>query len=488
MKWHKSVRNSLAAMALACLWTRGFGSTGTAHQIVVTVTGTASIMVPTQTQTITSTVTGATDVSSTFDCSYTTTPNPTTAVPSPKPSASASCDSAKTAGGDPAVGALSNIQNTSTTVSSTATFTAPKVFPDQTKLPNVIVTITATSNADKKKTGKFTIIFDSGIRIHIIPATATLATNATQLFLAEDLNNTVIDPAQLTWGVTFEVTAKIDSADCSTGSNACGSVDATGLYKAPAAVPTAAPSSTTTPVNAAGIVTVFAFSNVDNARIAQAAVTIVQAGNITFSGISPSVAAQGALQQDIFLAATNGNSQMGVSLFDSSGNQTTINPQTQIKVVFAAGSTSTSIGARVRLNADNLKTPGHYTVEVTSSNSSVTVTGGPFPLDIVPAHPTIVGSAPGNFQEAALGQTNGVPFSLDGGFFGPPDATTVATNFNGQTVLTNLSQTSSTARRLAGSLTVPSGTGHTAGLYPLGVQYTTSPGPFNAPTPTTAFT
>ncbi|OLD82605.1 MAG: hypothetical protein AUF67_03520 [Acidobacteria bacterium 13_1_20CM_58_21] len=299
------------------------------------------------------------------------------------------------------------------------------------------VTITATSNADKKKTGKFSLTFDSGIRVHIVPATATLATTSTQPFLAEDVNGTVIDPSQLTWGVTFEVTAKTNSADCSTGTNTCGSIDKTGLYSAPAAVPAAAPSSTTTPVNAAGIVTVFAFSNVDNARIAQA-----EAG-------------LGALQQDIFLAATNGNSQMGVSLFDSLGNKTTINPQTQIKVVFAAGSTSTSIGARVRLNADNLKTPGHYTVAVTSSNSSVTVTGGPFPLDIVPAHPTIVGSAPGNFQEAALGQTSGVPFSLDGGFFGPPDSPTVATNFNGQTVVTNLSKTSSTARRLTGSLTVP---------------------------------
>src|SRR5437660_4968247 len=488
MKWHKSVRNSLSAMALAGLWISGCGSSSTANQVAVSVTGQFSVMVPTQSQTITATVTGATDVSATFDCTYTTTPNPTTAVPSPTPSAPLACDTAKTASGDPAIGALSNIQNTSTTVASTATFTDPKVFPDQTKLPNVIVTITATSNADKKKTGKFSFTFDSGIRIHIIPATATLATNATQLFLAEDLNNTVIDPSTLTWGVTFEVTAKVDSADCSTGSNACGSVDATGLYKAPAAVPAAAPASTTTPVNAAGIVTVFAFSKVDNARIAQPAVTLVKAGDITFSGISPSIAPQGALQQDIFLAAANADSQMGVNLIDSSGKATTINPQTQIKVVFAAGSTSTSIGARVRLNSENLKTAGHYSVQVTSSNSSVNVTGGPFPLDIVPAHPTIVGSAPGNFQEAALGQTNGVPFSLDGGFFGPPDAPTVATNFNGQTVLTNLSQTSSTARRLAGSLTVPSGTGHTAGLYPLGVQYTTSPGPFNAPTPTTAFT
>src|SRR5216683_4661368 len=486
MMWrrNKNERNILLAMILAGVWMSGCGSSGAANQVVVAVIPSQLVLVPTQTQTMTANVTGATDVSATFDCSYTTTPNPTTAVPSPKPSASAECSTQ-----NGAVGALSNIQNTSTTAASTATFTAPPVFPDQTKLPNVIVTITATSNADKKKTGKFNIAFDSGIRVHIVPATATLATSATQLFLAEDLNNNVISPDQLTWGVTFEVSARTSSADCSTGTNSCGSVDATGLYKAPAAVPTAAPASTTTPVNAAGIVTVFAFSKVDNARIAQAAVTLVTAGDITFSGISPSIAPQGALQQDIFLAATNANSQLGVNLVDSSNNAITLDPQTQIKVVFAAGSTSTSIGARVRLSADNLKTPGHYTMQVTSSNPSVTVTGGPFPLDIVPVRPTIVGSTPGNFEESALGQTGGVPFTIDGGFFGPPATPTVATNFNGQALLTNSSTlAASAARRLTGFLPAPSGAGHTAGLYSFGVRYTTSPGPFTAPTPATAFT
>src|SRR5437016_1696681 len=96
MMWqrHKSARNSLLAMMLAGVWMSGCGSSGAANQVVVNVLGTASLMFPTQTQTITSTVTGATDVSSTFDCSYTTTPNPTTAVPSPKPSASAECSKA----------------------------------------------------------------------------------------------------------------------------------------------------------------------------------------------------------------------------------------------------------------------------------------------------------------------------------------------------------------------------------------------------------
>jgi DNA-binding beta-propeller fold protein YncE len=494
MKWHKNAgKILLAIMVLAGLGISGCGGSSSANQVTVAVTGPFSVMVPTQTQTITSTVNGATDVSSAFACTYTTTPNPTTTTPNPTPSASASCDSAKTSTGDPAVGALSNIQNTSTTVASTATFTAPKVFPDQVKLPNVQVTITATSNADKKKTGTFTITFDSGIRVHLVPATSTLATSSTQLFLAEDFNNIVISPDQVTWGVTFEVTATIKSADCSTGSNSCGSIDATGLYKAPAAVPTAAPSSTTTPVNAAGIVTVFAFSKVDNARIAQASVTIVTAGNITFSGISPSVAPQGGLQQDIFLSATNANSQMGVSL--APPGITCPNPAcvaldpAQIKVVFAAGSTSMSIGARARLNSQILKTPGHFTVQVTTSNSSVSATGGPFPLDIVPVGPAIVGSSPGNFQEATLGRTGGVPFTIDGGFFGPSDSPTVATNFNGQALLTNSStQATSTARRLTGFLPAPTGTGHTAGLYSFGVQYTTSPGPFPPPAATTAFT
>jgi DNA-binding beta-propeller fold protein YncE len=492
MKWRKSSNSILLATTVACLWINACGSSSTANQVLVSVTGQFSVMVPTQTQTITVTVTGATDLSSTFDCSYTTTPNPTTATPSPTPSASAECSSA-----NGAVGALSNIQNTSTTVSSTATFTAPAVFPDQVKLPNVIVTITATSNADKKKTGKFTITFDSGIRIVLIPATATLGTGATQLFLAEDLNGSVIKPDQLTWRVTFEVTAKTSSADCSTGSDSCGSIDATGLYKAPAAVPTAAPASTTTPVNAAGIVTVYAFSNVDNARIAQAAITIVTAGDITFSGISPSIAPQGGFQQDIFLSATNATSQTGVTLtlLDASGKPTTavttLDPS-QIKVVFAAGSTSSSIGARIRLNNALLTGAGHYLVGVIKSNSSVNVTGGPFPLDIVPVRPTIVSSTPDNLEESTLGQTG---ISIDGGYFG----TSVGT-LNGQAVTPTITPlfnnvASSTvfkvpnARQVAGFLPTPSATIPNAGLFPLSVQYTTSPGLFSTPpTATTAYT
>jgi DNA-binding beta-propeller fold protein YncE len=484
MKWHKSLRIVLLAAAFASLWISGCGSSGAANQVLVSVSGSFSVMVPTQSQTIIANVTGATDVTATFACTYTTTPNPTTAVPSPTPSASAACDTAKTATGDPAVGTLTPIASTGTTSASTATFLAPKNFPDQTKLPNVIVTITATSNADKTKTGKFSLRFDSGIRITLVPATATLGTGETQLFNAKDFNGNVIPPAQLTWGVTFESTAKTGSADCSTGSNLCGSIGkTTGLYTAPAAVPTAAPASTTTPVNAAGVVTVYAFSNTDNAQIAQAAVTIVKAGNITFSGISPSIAPQGGLQQDIFLAATNATSQIGVTLIGPQGN-VPIDAQSQIKVIFAAGSATSSIGARVRLTSAQLTTPGHYTVQVTSPNTSISVAGGPFPLDIVPVRPTIVGSTPDNFQESALGLTSGVPFVIDGGFFGLTPAPTVTPQVNGHSLLAS----AITPRRVSGSLPLPIGSTANAGLFPVSVKYSISPMPPPGLTATTSFT
>ena len=508
MKWHKSATYILLAMALASLSISGCGGSSTAaNQVVVTVSGNlGSVMVPAQSQTITANVTGATDVTSTFDCSYTTTPDPTTATPNPTPSASAACDTAKIPAGDPdagtpAVGTLTPIASTGTTIPSTATFLAPKDFPNQKTFPNVIVTITATSNADRKKTGTFKIVFDSGVRISITPASATVATTAQQQFFARDVNgnifNNAVSPPPITWGVTFETTAKTTSVSCSGGSNDCGSIDQkTGIYTAPAAVPTAAPASTTNPVNAAGIVTVYAFSNVDNARIAQASVTVVKAGNIVFSGISPSVAPQGGLQQDIFLAATNANSQTGVTLVDSSGNATTISPVSgQIKVVFAPGSTSSSIGARVRLNSAQLAVAGHYTVQVTTSNTSVTVTGGPFPLDIKPVRPTIVAAQPENLQEATLGQQQD-SITIDGEFFGT-NAFSSGTQTITQTVtplFDNRSASSAqysvpNARQIANFLPTPSSSNPNAGLFPLSVKYsTTASGPFGPPVPGQAYT
>jgi DNA-binding beta-propeller fold protein YncE len=468
MKWRNIAKSIPLVAAAACLWASACGGGNKANQVVVTVSPAGGTLVVTQSITLTAVVTGATDVSSTFDCSFTTTPNATTADPNPKASTPAACT---TANGD--VGVLSNIQNTSTTANSTATYTAPTKFPDPAKYLNLQVIITATSKADTKKSGKSTLTIDSGIRIQMVPTTATLATGETKQFLAENFDGTVISNSDLKWDVTADATATTKSVTCTP---TCGTVDGTsGIYTAPATVPTQATA------------TIFAVSKIDPNRGAQAAITIVKAGNITFSGISPSVAPQGAFQQDIFLAATNATSQIGVKLTNLDDSSfITIDPA-RIKVIFPAGSSAASIGARVRLTSEELKKAGHFQIQVSSSNTSITVTGGPFPLDIVPNRPTLVGATPDNVQEATLGQTGGVPVTIDGGYFGPNDGPAVTTLFNFQTPLQSVNFP--TARRITGFLPPPSGSNPNAGLFPLSVQYTVKPGAvFPPPAVTTAAT
>src|SRR6266446_3297777 len=468
MKW-RNIPNSIQLVAAAaCLWASACGGGNKANQVVVTVSPGGGTLVVTQSVTLTAIVTGATDVSSTFDCSFTTTPNATTADPNPKASTPAACTTA-----NGAVGVLGDIQNTSTTVNSTATYTAPAVFPDPVKFINLQVIITATSKADTKKSGKSTLTIDSGIRLQMVPTTATLATGETKQFLAENLNGVVISNSDLKWDVTADATATTKSVTCTP---TCGTVDGTtGTYTAPATVPTQATA------------TIFAVSKIDPARGAQAAITIVKAGNITFSGISPSVAPQGALQQDIFLAATNATSQIGVKLTNLGDSSfITIDPA-RIKVIFPAGTSTASVGARLRLTAEELKKAGHFQIEVSSSNTSITVTGGPFPLDIVPNRPTLVGATPDNVQEANLVQSGGLPVTIDGGYFGPNDGSAVTTLFNFQTPLQSVNHP--TARRITGFLPPPSGSNPNAGLFPLSVQYTIQPGAvFPPPAITTAAT
>src|SRR6266404_1774183 len=468
MKWRNISKSILLAAAAACLWVSACGGGNQANQVVVQVSPAGGTLVVKQDVTLTAIVTGATDVSSTFDCSFTTTPNATTADPNPKASTPAACTTA-----NGAVGVLGDIQNTSTTVNSTATYTAPAVFPDPVKFINLQVIITATAKADTKKTGKSTLTIDSGIRLQMVPTTATLATGETKQFLAENFNGVVISNSDLKWDVTADATATTKSVTCTP---TCGTVDkATGTYTAPATVPTQATA------------TIFAVSTIDPVRGAQAAITIVKAGNITFSGISPSVAPQGALQQDIFLAATNATSQIGVKLTNLGDSSfITIDPA-RIKVIFPAGTSTASVGARLRLTAEELKKAGHFQIEVSSSNTSITVTGGPFPLDIVPNRPTLVATTPDNVQEAKLGQSGGLPVTIDGGYFGPNDGSAVTTLFNFQTPLQSVNHP--TARRVTGFLPPPSGSNPNAGLFPISVQYTVQPGAaFPPPAITTSST
>ena len=446
-------------LAAVCVWLAGCSSGTTANVVVVSVSPPAVILVVNQSQTFLATVTGATDTSVTWTCTFTTSTTAAGAT-TPTVSAAAPCTNAQ--------GVLSNNQTT------TVTYTAPATVPN----PPPTITITATSNSNKKKTGTATINLDSGIRVTVTPLTATVSTGSPFQFNATLTNDTT--PNDVTWLVTQATGTAIlpTAATCSPG---CGSVDTTGLYTAPATVPSTA------------AVTVIATSKLDTTRFATATVTIVQAGPISFSNVSPSVVAQGGLFQDIFLSASNlTSSGVGVTV---SGITPPIDQRSQVKVIFAPSSSASSIGARVRLNAQQLAVAGSFTVSITSSNPAspvTTVAGGNFTVNVVPVSPSVVASNPQSFPENPQILPTGFqdpagPFmSIDGGYYGPPTGEVAFAQLNG-TGLTAISDPKdpniSTPRRL--DVLLPNLTSLTSvsgpGLYPVTVTN-------NNASPSTAYT
>lgn len=434
------------AVALVSVSVAGCGGGAKGNVVVVSVSPGGGTLVVNQAVTLTALVTGATDVSVTWSCTFTTTTTPT-GTTTPVTSAAAPCTAAD--------GALSNQQDT------TVTFTAPATVPN----PPPTITVTATSNADKKKTGTSIITLDSGIRATVNPTTATVATGANFQFTATLTTDTT--PNDVTWLLVQATSTNPISPTATSCSPGCGSIDANGLYTAPATVPT-------TPT-----VTVVATSKLDTTRFAIGTITVVQAGPISFSSVAPPVAPQGALLQDIFLNATNlTSSGVGVTF-----GATAIAPS-QVKVIFSPGSSASSIGARVRLTAEQLAVAGSFQVNITSTNPASPVTkvpGGNFTVTIVPEHPAVVASNPDSLPEDSQVLPAGPSMTIDGGFYGPPDALVVSAHFNGGTlpiVTDPNSPNVSTPRRL--NVTLPNLNG-LSGLYPVSVTN-------NNATPPTAYT
>jgi DNA-binding beta-propeller fold protein YncE len=452
----------LAFAAAFCVWLAGCSSSTNANVVVVTVSPASATLVVNQSLTLLATVTGATDTSVVWTCTFTTTTTPT-GTTTPVVSAAAPCTATQ--------GVLSNNQTTS------VTYTAPATVPN----PPPTITITATSNANKKKTGTATITLDSGIRVSVTPATATVATGSAFQFHATLTNDAT--PNDVTWLLAQATTTNVISPTATTCSPGCGSIDATGLYTAPATVPVVATVATPT-------VTVIATSKLDTTRFATATVTVVQAGPISFSNVSPSIAPQGGLFQDIFLSASNLTSS-GVAV-RVSGVTPPIDQLSQVKVIFAPGSSSSSIGARVRLNAQQLAVAGSFTVSITSSNPAspvTTVAGGNFTVNVVPAAPSVVASNPQSFPQNSQivpgFQDPAGPFmSIDGGYYGPPNNQVAFAQFN-STALATISNPNdpnvSTPRRLnvvlPNLVSLPNG----PGLYPITVTN-------NNASPSTAYT
>ena len=178
----------------------------------------------------------------------------------------------------------------------------------------------------------------SGVTISISPTTASVITNRTQPFTGTVTGNS---NTAITWTLT-----------CATGvtANTCGSIDANGLYTAPATIPTITSSGTTT---IAPAVTITATSQADKTKTATATLTIVTGISIS---ITPTTATVGTGEFFLFTATVN-----------NPGCNLTSNPTCQ-NVTWSLSTTLTGVGT---IGANT----GVYTAPATvPSPSSVIIT------------------------------------------------------------------------------------------------------------------
>ncbi len=157
----------------------------------------------------------------------------------------------KVAGGNSTVG----------TVSATGLYTAPAAVPSP-----AAVTVTATSKVDTTKFGSATITVSKAAAVSVSPLTATVPVGKTQQLTATVTGATNV---AVTWTVN-----KVAG-----GNSTVGTVSTTGLYTAPAAVPSPA------------AVTVTATSKEDTTKSSSATITVSKAAAVSVSPLTATVPA-----------------------------------------------------------------------------------------------------------------------------------------------------------------------------------------------------
>jgi hypothetical protein len=382
-----------------------------------------------------------------------------------------------------------------------------------TNFPNPIptITFTATANAAKNKTGTALVALDTGIRVAISPATATVPTElqpAQQVqFTASFLN---VSPANADpqWALMQPVanhptqfpdgTTPTPLAAASTCSPNCGTLTFAGsvaVFQAPATQPTQTYpiSSGSSDSTAAPIVYLVVWSKSDPNHYAYATITLVPASTnpITFTGIEPTTIAAGGVEQDIFLNAKNLLNTTTITFTPPGANQTPqAIPPTEVFTIpittnycqpTASGVTpvvacDASIMTRIRLNSAQLANAG--TAQITVNNIPDASNPGQtksvsFPLNLIYASPAMVSAVPDSYP-----QSTSAEFSTDGGYYGGGNSPIVNLLFNGNLNIATAFGPRQFTGPLQGSQTA------SPGLYPVSIVSNapqTGLPPFNPP-------
>ena len=477
MSW-RMTRNSILAIcaAGAAMAMSGCGSSS-ANVVTVSVVPSQVSVLAGQVQNYTATVGGSATLTVTWTCTFVFTPLPTTTTPNPVATKPAPCKSGDTVNG----GNIGTFSTSSTNGSNVLTYTAPSLGSFPNPIPQV--TFTAAADADKKKTAAGIADLDSGIRVSILPLTATVPVGITPAQTASfnaSLLNT--NPSTVAFKLVQPNTASKNNLDtfanplsdtCDPG---CGTIDKNGTFTAPATLPTA-----TTPAGGAAptSVNVVAYSTQDTIHFAAGTITLVNATTnpVSYSGLYPPSVAAGGILQDVFLNAKNLLNTTPInfvpptaaaSLTASSGTPLsstqifTIPISTSYCTPSATSATpvvdcDASIMTRVRLGALQLATaepdpdhpawimmpsiPGNPPATVPAPCVLVPTPAGSAtaiacPLHIVNASPALVSAVPDSFpQVSGLGT---ISLGAIGGYYGSTGGL-VRLAFDGQATLVNTS-------------------------------------------------
>lgn len=312
------------------------------------------------------------------------------------------------------------------TISTNGLYTAP----DQIFSPNT-VTVKATSKADTTASATASITIDSGVRVTVSPATASLATGE-QIVLTATVTGTAPNNNLVNW--TVNGTANGDTVSgliCAIGSNPCaapaGPVDSV-YYLAPAAAPS-------------GTVKVTATAVADSTQLANASLTVLAAVDPVIGSISPTTAAQGSAIQDVYI-----NAQSPSNFFSTS---TVLANGAPIATTFISKSL-----LRGRLPASFMQSGHAIQIAVEGQNGHISNTVG---LQVAPVKPAILSYSPISVPQCLSGSCGPVSVTLDGGYFSP----STVVQFNGQTIGAAVN----TANQMRVSL--PGSVLQSAGLYQL---------------------
>jgi len=489
---------------VALLFSSGCGG-GSANVIVVSVSAspTTSPIVG-QSVTLTASVTGATNTSVNWTpqfvsgkppCQYTTT--------TINSSGTSTTSSLTNCPADGSFGTLTNLQTT-----GTATYTAPASLPDPKTYPDLKIVVTAQSVQNTNKTAQITLTIISGISVTMTPTTASVPTGEPQQFSVQLTNDVPAPKGGVTWAITQQIPSLTANPSTTSPPNpyfglptcspACGNIAPdpntpnVAVYTAPTTLPTAITPAQKNNTNPATQLTIVATSVADTSSIATGTIAIVQGGAITFNGITPTIAPQGANFWDIYLDAPNISSSSTINLkFQQGGLVTKQSSFGQVKILFPLPTTTTSgttttttlgspTGARLRLLASDLGKADSVTVSVVDPAQpcnglpvgTACTAKGAGTFTILPVRPTSIATVPDDVVQGKLTPSTSV--TVDGGFFGP-SGNLAEVSFQGSAIGQN--SNSSSASFLSVPITTNNLNTASPGLYQLSIQSQANPLP-----------